>query len=364
MLADKTRPAFPDTSFPVPRNRWYVAAFADEVTDQPMARTILGERIVFYRTEQGVAVALSDYCAHRAMALSKGKRVNGDRLQCPYHGMEYGPDGQCRLVPSQEHAPRQMRVHAYPLVQRWEWLWIWTGDPARADEGLIPDHSEFGFVEGSGYWKAKFWRMDFHSSAQLVQENLLDVSHVTFLHEGMVDNGALNAAPSTTTVEGDVVIVSRTFEDVMTGAYAQTFGMEEGSRVIRTNIGRTYVPSLNVSINVFEFPHEPGRPARNFVSPMAITPATDQSCHYFFTVGADYGEEPVGEAHRLRGQALWDLILTDKEAAEYIQQAYNTFGAATPDVSVRADEGAVRYRRILARQCLHEQRVADEALAR
>lgn len=358
MIVDKSQGVRPGT-MPAPRNHWYVAAFADEVTEKPMARFLLNERVLFYRTSAGVAVALADYCAHRAMALSKGTRVDGDRIQCPYHGIQFGPDGICRHVPSQKVAPRHMRVRAYPLAQRWQWLWIWMGDPDLADEKLIPDHSDFGFAADSGYWKVKLWRMDFACNFQVIHENLLDVSHVTFLHAGMVDNGSLATTPPRTVVEGNVITVTRRWPDVMSGSYAQTFGMAEGTRVIRTNIAKTYVPGLNVSMNMFEFPDEPDRPSAILSAPMACTPETDLSCHYFMTLGASYGEEPVGAALEARAKALWDLILTDKEATESIQEAYNMLGAMTPDCSVKSDEAAVRYRRMLAQQIMDEQQPAQ-----
>lgn len=341
-------------SMPAPRNHWYVAAFVDEVTERPIARFLLGDRVLFYRTENGRPVALSDYCAHRAMALSKGKRVNGDRIQCPYHGIEFGSDGICKHVPSQRVAPRQMKVRAYPLAQRWQWLWIWMGDPALADESLVPDHSDFGFGADGDFWTAKLWRMDFACNFQLIHENILDVSHVTYLHKGLVDSGKLATVPAKTQVEGNIITIRRQWEDLMTGDYARTFGIAEGTRVIRTNIAKTYVPSLNVSFNIFEFPDDPQRPKAIRSAPMACTPETDQSCHYFMTLGANYGVEPVGEALQAQAQALWDIVLADKEASQLIQQAYNRFGTATPDVSVRADEAAVRFRRMLTQQVLTE----------
>ena len=334
-------------SRPHPRNQWYVAAFDDEVTDTPLARTILGDQIVFYRTDEDEVVALADYCAHRAMALSKGKRVAGDRLQCPYHGLEFGRDGLCRHVPSQTMVPKDMRVRAYPLARRWKWHWIWMGRPDEADEALIPDHAEFSFAQDD-FWKVKLWRMEMACNAQLIQENLLDVSHVTFLHEGVVDSGSLASMPTRTSVEGNVITASRQWDDVMTGAYAQTFGIADGTHVNRTNISRTYVPSLNISINRFA-PLDGDEPEKILVAPMAITPESDTSCHYFFALGANYGDEPEGEMLALRAQGLWNVVLEDKVAVEYIQQAYLKFGAETPDHSLRADQAALHYRQILTR---------------
>lgn len=345
-------------SRPSPRNQWYVAAFDDEVTATPLARMILGDRIALYRTEDGEAVALADYCAHRAMALSKGKRVAGDRLQCPYHGLEFGRDGACRHVPSQDTVPKDMRVRTYPLARRWKWIWIWMGDAEQADESLIPDHSAFWFDDQSDFWKVKLWRMELACNAQLIQENLLDVSHVTFLHEGAVDNGSLATVPTRTTVEGNVITSMRQWDDEMAGLYAQTFGIADGSRVNRTNIAKTYVPSLNISIN--RFAHlDRDEPEKILVAPMGITPETDASCHYFFALGANYGDEPEGEMLEMRAKGLWNVVLEDRVAVEYIQQAYLKFGAETPDHSLRADQAALYYRHLLTK--LVEEEAGEEA---
>ena len=79
------------------RNQWYAAAVAAELTDQLLARTILAEPIRMYRTTDGQGAALEDRCSHRNVPLSLGKRI-GDRVQCPYHGLEFGAGGACRQL--------------------------------------------------------------------------------------------------------------------------------------------------------------------------------------------------------------------------------------------------------------------------
>jgi phenylpropionate dioxygenase-like ring-hydroxylating dioxygenase large terminal subunit len=126
-----------------PRNQWYVIAFSRRVGAQPLKRECLGDPIVLFRTDAGDPVALIDRCPHRGVPLSLGKRM-GQQIQCGYHGFEYASDGACRRVPTSAAIPRGLRVHAYPLVERWEWIWM--GDPALADAALIPDHSEIGLT--------------------------------------------------------------------------------------------------------------------------------------------------------------------------------------------------------------------------
>src|SRR5580693_8507636 len=91
------------------RNYWYVAATDSEVGRKPLSRMILGEPIVFYRTEDGAPVALEDRCAHRHLPLSMGKLV-GDVLQCHYHGLRFATDGRCVGIPGQDHIPHGAKV--------------------------------------------------------------------------------------------------------------------------------------------------------------------------------------------------------------------------------------------------------------
>ncbi len=54
------------------RNAWYIAAWADELGQKPLARRICDEPVVLFRDQAGRAAALVDRCCHRAAPLSKG----------------------------------------------------------------------------------------------------------------------------------------------------------------------------------------------------------------------------------------------------------------------------------------------------
>ncbi len=160
------------------RNAWYVAGWSTELeTAKPFAVSILDEPIVIYRSESGALAALEDRCVHRLAPLSLG-RCEGERLRCMYHGLLYDPDGKVAEIPGQELIPKNARVRSYPIVDRHSWLWVWMGDPARADEALIPpavglDHPDY--ILGHG-------QLDYEAEAQLINDNLLDFSHLTYVH--------------------------------------------------------------------------------------------------------------------------------------------------------------------------------------
>jgi len=173
------------------RNCWYVAAWGSEVGREPFARTILGEPVVLYRTESGRAVALEDRCCHRNLPLSMG-RIEGDAVRCGYHGLKFDPTGACIEVPGQSAIPPGARVRSYPLIERWKLLWIWMGDASRLDESLLPgwhyiDDPRFAVAHGND---AKPLPMKSHW--ELNNDNLLDLSHVVYVHPTTLGAHALD----------------------------------------------------------------------------------------------------------------------------------------------------------------------------
>ena len=79
---------------PFVRNAWYAAAWSEEIGRELVERWICGMPVVFYRREDGTAVALEGTCPHRQYPLALG-RLKGDRIECGYHGITFGCDGAC-----------------------------------------------------------------------------------------------------------------------------------------------------------------------------------------------------------------------------------------------------------------------------
>src|SRR5437868_1009177 len=100
------------------RNAWYAAAWEHELpSDKLLARRILNEPIVLYRTSDGGIAALADRCPHRFAPLHAGKIVDGDRVQCGYHGLEFDKSGACSRNPhGTGNIPARARVKSYPAV--------------------------------------------------------------------------------------------------------------------------------------------------------------------------------------------------------------------------------------------------------
>ncbi len=158
-------------------NTWYMAAWADEVKPSAiLARRIIDQEIALYRLDNGSVSALANRCPHRFAKLSLGS-VRGDALVCRYHGLEFDQAGQCIRAPLLERPP-PARVRSYPVVERDTIVWIWMGDPSKAEPAVIPD---YGFVVDSHRTQ---WHGYSHVNAsyELSLDNLMDLSHVEFIH--------------------------------------------------------------------------------------------------------------------------------------------------------------------------------------
>jgi phenylpropionate dioxygenase-like ring-hydroxylating dioxygenase large terminal subunit len=162
------------------RNLWYVAAWSHDLgRDAPLGVSIVGEPMVLWRSgRDGRAVAFDDRCPHRHAPLSLG-RIEGDDLRCMYHGLRFAPDGRCVELPGSGQAPARLCARAFPVVERWGWVWVWPGDPARADESLVPE--AFGLDDPD--WVYRSGALDYEADYELLNDNLCDLSHLDFVHE-------------------------------------------------------------------------------------------------------------------------------------------------------------------------------------
>jgi phenylpropionate dioxygenase-like ring-hydroxylating dioxygenase large terminal subunit len=187
------------------RNAWYVAAWADEVGTALEPRTICDLPILLFRKENGDPVAIGGICPHRYTPLHLGKRI-GDTVQCGYHGMVFGESGKCVLNPHQGGViSPAMKVPAYPVIEKYGIIWIWTGDADAADVGLIPDFScydEPGFATIHG-------TMDVAAHFELIADNLLDLTHGEFVHEGLLSSEAITTSKLETIEAGTTLWANR-----------------------------------------------------------------------------------------------------------------------------------------------------------
>lgn len=206
------------------RNTWYVAAWDSEVTRDPRQIMVLGEKIVVYRTQSGDPVALLDACPHRKLPLSKG-RLKGDQIECGYHGLTFDCSGACVRVPGQNRIPDAAHIHSYPVVSRYGLVWIWMGDPDGADPDKIFkvehfDDPDWGINRGDA--------MPFECNYLYITDNLLDPSHVAWVHQSSFGNAACEEEALKVEGTDTGVVVSRWMYDVDVAPFYQKLVPFEG----------------------------------------------------------------------------------------------------------------------------------------
>jgi phenylpropionate dioxygenase-like ring-hydroxylating dioxygenase large terminal subunit len=328
------------------RNAWYVIAWSEEVSRQPLHRTVLGEDIVLYRRQDGSAVALADRCAHRGYPLSAG-RLMGDNLQCGYHGFEFDCTGMCVRVPAQDRIPPRARVRAYPLVEAHRWIWIWTGDPDKAPASAVPDTH---WMTDPAWDRVTHTRL-FECSAQLLHDNLLDLTHEAFLHESSIGDEAVYENGVTVEVDGTTVSVDR----FMPACHpSPLFAKVTGTSLVdRWHTTEFQLPSVHI---IHAGVVEPGgkREDGYLLEVLnAITPQTDTTSWYFYAFCRNFavGDEKINETLH---DNLGSVLDEDADALALQQKRVAARPADVADVLIGQDAGVAKARRVLAKMVAGE----------
>jgi phenylpropionate dioxygenase-like ring-hydroxylating dioxygenase large terminal subunit len=331
------------------KNEWYAAAWSSEVTEKPLARMIANEPIVFFRDVEGKVSGLMDRCCHRGVPLSLGK-VIPEGLQCGYHGSVFNGAGKCVKIPGQEQIPARACVKSYVVHEKDQLVWIWAGDPQAADTSLILD---YGFHDDSTNWPHKHDLLHLKCNYMLVIDNLMDLTHLAYVHTKTIGSGAAAAH-----VEA-IMKTERTPR-----------GVKYSRWMLDHEPPLTYSKAVKFSGNVdrwqeFEFV-APGsviqfsgatdagtgaydRGARNGGFALrvfhGITPETDSSCFYFYSTANGYRQdEPIAT------EELFDEVtrtfLEDKLFLEE-QQASLAQLPQPPLLDIMSDRARVAARRYM-----------------
>lgn len=340
------------------RNCWYMIAWDHEIP-QPQAngsiftRTVLGEPIAVYRSSQGL-VALADRCVHRGAPLSKG-RQEGDNLRCGYHGLVFNPQGQCTEIPGMDKVPAKACVKRYPVVERNRWIFVWMGEPGKADLKQLPDN----FSCDSPDWKNVPGYMHYDTNYLLICDNLLDFSHLSYVHEKTL-GGSLaiaQARPTVTevTTEGQRGLrLQRSVAEAPSSPFYNrihpfkglldrwwdyefllpgTLLMKSGGRPSKTNT----VDTGHVELH----------------SCQTVTPETENSTHYFFQQG-----HKNGQGDDTLAQAMHEILIKAFHEDKDMISAQSACLALAPDfemLPLHLDGALTRFRRLIDSEIEREQ---------
>ncbi|MSQ69906.1 MAG: aromatic ring-hydroxylating dioxygenase subunit alpha [Betaproteobacteria bacterium] len=338
-------------------NAWYVAAWPAEVaSDKLLARTICAKEMVFFRDAAGRAVALEDRCCHRQLPLSQGW-MEQSTVRCGYHGMRFDGAGLCVEVPAQDFIPPGARVIAYPVVERHGWIWVWPGDADRADPALVPDmferndHPDWTSGGGTTYIKGHY---------ELISDNLLDLTHETYIHRDSLGNQAVVEHPIEVTSGEDTVTVQRLMIDHEPAPFWK--------KMLHLKLGRdvsadrwqiiNFAPPANLVLDVGVAPTGTGVPQGKRSAGVegcnlnAITPESEDSTWYFWAFSRKFVRED-GELSKKLVDTVRGIFEQDRVAIEAVHQTMKK-NAGRPVVHLLNDKGQNLARRMVARRLEQE----------
>lgn len=328
-------------------NAWYAAAWSDEVGDGLFERTIIDRSLVFGRSKQGQAFVFDNACPHRSAPLHMGQ-LDGEVIECPYHGLRFDLGGQCVYNPhGNGKIPSRARLNKYPLAEKHAMLWVWLGDPALADEATIPDfscHTDERFPTVKGV-------IEMHGYYELITDNLMDLTHVEFVHAGILGSDAIKRGEHHVHQSGTTIYSNRWCPDGLAPPAWDAMFDHYGKPVDHWLYMRWDAPAhmlLDVGITPAGRPREEGI---WMYGTDILTPRNSGSTYYFWGVSRSY--KPNDPAADAAWEAAIDgaFVHQDKPMIEAQQALIRQRGGNDiddlPHVMLQTDAGPVRCRRAL-----------------
>ncbi|SCW57070.1 vanillate O-demethylase monooxygenase subunit [Pseudomonas sp. NFACC52] len=341
------------------KNAWYVAMGAvDLAPGQMVSKMILGEPVLFIRESTGQVHGLQDRCPHRGAPLSLGKVIEDLRVQCGYHGLEFNMKGQCVRNPhGAGQIPSGCQIKTYAVLERYGMVWVWPGEGA-PDLEKMPRFDMLEPVDLSTRSRVDHVRMPV--PYEFIVDNLMDLSHVSFLHDGILGNAHTIAADTHVIQEGDAITVERFMQRVPPPEYHDLTFLQDGKPVDLWHNIRWEAP-CNLLLDVGAT--RPGSPRSEGSGSYAghfLTPETENSTLYHFIAvrltpirGTRESEAQVSA----RLAELRQLAFAGQDEpmirAQY-ENVRRTGGDMQPKL-LSIDAGAVRWRRVMDRLIKDEQ---------
>jgi phenylpropionate dioxygenase-like ring-hydroxylating dioxygenase large terminal subunit len=291
-------------------------------------------------------VALENACPHRKVPLSLGKR-RGDLVECGYHGLTFNSTGACVRAPACESIPKRARVHSYPIAERYGLIWIWMGDPPLANPQTIFQVDNWGDSE---WGCTPVDSMVVACNYLYVTDNLLDPTHVAWVHADSFGDTACATTPLSVVVQPGGVAVSRWMLDVPVAPFYSKFVKFKGN-ADRQQHYEVRFPSNAVIRAVFA-PASSGGPEGRHVADTFLmdsynfmTPIDENTTRYFWFQTRNFapGDAAVSASFATSVRAAFE---EDKVVLEAVQKGMQQ--SQTPHIDLPSDAGPTRFRLRLA----------------
>jgi vanillate O-demethylase monooxygenase subunit len=345
-----------------PKNAWYVACTPDEIADKPLGRQVCGEKIVFYRGAEGKVAAVEDFCPHRGAPLSLGFVRDGN-LVCGYHGLEMGCDGKTVSMPGQRVRGFPC-IRSYAVVERYGFIWVWPGEKELADPAQI-HHLEWADNPEWAYGGGLF---HINCDYRLMIDNLMDLTHETYVHASSIGQKEIDESPVTTRVEGEQVITSRYMENIGAPPFWRAAlrgnGLADDVPVDRWQVCRFSPPShVMIEVGVAHagnggYDAPPAVKASSIVVDF-ITPETETSHWYFWGMARNFKPDDAALTAAIR-DGQHQIFSEDREMLE-LQQANHLKYPDRKLLMLNIDAGGVQSRKVLDKWLAKEHAPQEQA---
>lgn len=343
------------------KNAWYAAVWGNDLEPgQLIRRRLLGEDMVIFRAPDGTPRALADACAHKLAPLHLGTLLPEGQLRCNYHGLVFDAAGQCVHNPhGNGQIPPAMKVQRYDAVERHSMVWVWMGDQP-ADPALVPDFS----VLDRGLPGTKFDVLTMQADYQLITDNLLDLSHVSFLHRGLLGNQETENAEIEVKQTANAVSVTRIMRNVPPPGLFSLMYKKGAERVDVWTTIRWTAPGTLLNDTVVCDPGQAPEEGTGLYGVHLLTPQDDGTTLYHFTSvrkGPQYVAPEDMDAVRAKLSELRRYAFEEQDAPMVCGQ-HNTLvqrkrnGQPLQTVLLNIDAGPLRARRLLEGLVAAEQR--------
>lgn len=337
------------------KNAWYVACMPDDFQEKPLGRKICGESMVFYRGAEGQAVALEDFCPHRGAPLSLGFVKDGN-LVCGYHGLEMGCEGKTIAMPGQR-VRGFPAIRSFPVVERYGFVWVWPGQADKASLDLLP---KFDFFDNPA-WAYGGGLYHIACDYRLMVDNLMDLTHETYVHANSIGQKEIDEAPCVTKTEGDHVTTSRFMENITAPPFWKMAlrgnKLADDVPVDRWQICHFTPPShVMIEVGVAHAGHggyhAPDNVKAYSVVVDFITPETETSIWYFWGMARKFQPQDVALTASIR-EGQGKIFSEDLQMLELQQK--NLLAHPTRELlKLNIDAGGVQSRRVIDRLLAQE----------
>lgn len=330
------------------KNAWYVAALDHEIGSELFPRTILGEKVVFFRKSDGMVAALEDRCIHRQVPLSKGRLINGV-ISCWYHGLKYDATGKCVEIPSQSEVPQKACVKSFPIVEKYGMVWIWMGSEQLSQATPIPDHSVCADPDLAGELRHRFVNCNYKFGV----DNILDISHAAFVHEKTLGSEDVVRAPPALEILPDAIRVFRELlREKVPPLYEKIMKIDFMDRTQVVN----YWAVSHTRVDTAAYPHgtRDCKPLKAFTTTI-FTPADEDSTHIFVGMHRDFLVSNA-EITKFITQKIWETVDEDIDVTQNIHLNWND---SAPIINLSLDKACLAARKILSQLESMEQKEAS-----